>query len=89
MDVKGQATKNFWLIQKREPNPAHFFILVYLPKDCDPPWYFILSSDELMKKRQEYAESIISRGRNYRDDLGGINWATALQYRDKWDCLPQ
>ncbi|HHY35748.1 MAG TPA: hypothetical protein GX510_09020 [Firmicutes bacterium] len=89
VDVKGQATKNFWLIQKREANPAaHFFILVYLPKSYDPPWYFIVPSDELMKKREEYARKIISRGRPYRDDLGGINWSTAHEYRDKWDCLP-
>lgn len=89
VDVKGQSTKNFWLIPRREPNPNHYFILVYLPNDMDsPPRYFVLSSDELMKRREEYKESVLHRGR-YRDDLGGINWTTAFDYENKWENLPK
>ncbi|MFZ5768640.1 MAG: hypothetical protein ACOY3F_08090 [Bacillota bacterium] len=88
VDVKGQSTKNFWLIQKREPNPAHFFVLVYLPSDLGPPRYFIVPSDELMRRREEYRTRIISKGARYRDELGGINWSTASQYENNWGCLP-
>jgi hypothetical protein len=88
VDVKGQSTKNFWLTQPRPSNPDHYFILVYLPKDYEKPKYFIISSDELMRKREEYKNRVIHKGR-YRDDLGGINWSTAFDYEDKWDSLPK
>lgn len=88
VDIKGQSTKNFWLIQRRERNPNHYFILVYLPNNLGTPRYFVLSSDELMKRREEHRESVLSKGR-YRDDLGGINWSTAFDYENKWDNLPK
>lgn len=87
VDVKGQSTRNFWLIQRRDILLNHFFILVYLPKGNMPPEYYIMSSAELMKKREEYKENVVHRGK-YRDELGGINWSTALQYKDNWDALP-
>jgi len=88
VDVKGQSTKNFWLIQPRDLNPNHYFILVYLPNNLTTPRYFVLSSDELMKRREEYRESVLPKGR-YRDDLGGINWSTAFDYENRWDNLPK
>ncbi len=88
VDVKGQSTRNFWLVQRREPRDDLFFVLVYLPKKHAPPKFYILSSKELMARREEYREHIESRGGKYRDDLGGINWATALEYEDRWDVLP-
>jgi hypothetical protein len=87
VDVKGQSTKNFWLIQPRIPNPEHFFILVFLPKQSSPPQYFIMSSDELMRRSDEYKQSVLSRGK-YRDDLGDINWSTAFDGEGRWDNLP-
>jgi hypothetical protein len=88
VDVKGQSTKNFWLIQPRPSIPDHFFILVYLSKDHAAPKYFILSSDELMRKREEYKDSVMHR-RKYQDELGGINWTAAFDYEGKWETLPE
>jgi hypothetical protein len=88
VDVKGQSTRNFWLVQTRPPNPNHFFVLVYLPPEFAPPRFFVLSSDELMRRRNEYRQSVEYRGK-YRDDLGGINWKTAFDYEDKWIALPE
>ena len=90
VDVKGQSTKNFWIIRKREPQHDLFYILVYLPKDLgEPPWFFVLTSDELMKRRDEYKEHTLRRGRKCREDFAGMNWSTPLRYRDKWDSLTQ
>jgi hypothetical protein len=88
VDVKGQSTKNFWLIQQRVLDPGHFFILVFLSAQYAPPQYFIISSDELMCLREEYKQSALARRGKYGDDLGGINWSTALRYGGKWDTLP-
>ena len=87
VDVKGQSTKSFWLIKDRPQNPNHYFVLVYLPRDFQTPRYCIVSSNELMKRREEYKQSILPKGR-YRDDLGGINWSTAFDYAEKWENLP-
>ena len=87
VDVKGQSNKSFWLIQPRPSSSDHYFMLVYLTKNGEMPTYFILSSDELMKKREEYKQHVLHKGR-YRDDLGGINWTTAFDYKDKWEALP-
>ena len=88
VDVKRQSTKNFWLIQRRIAQDDLFYFLVYLPKNAEYPNFFILSSSELMSRREEYKRHIESRSGKYRDDMGGINWSTALQYKDKWDILP-
>jgi hypothetical protein len=92
VDVKGQSTKNFWLIQGREPDDDLFYILVYLSTKNDYPDYFIISGSELMLKRNEYneyKEHINAKSGKYRDDLGGINWSTCLPYKDKWENLPK
>jgi len=88
VDVKGQSTRNFWLIQRRGHSPNHFFILVFLPKNLEQAEYFILSSVELMKRRAEYEVQSKKRGK-YRDDMGGINFKTAYDYKDEWGSLPQ
>jgi hypothetical protein len=87
IDVKGQSSKNFWLVQRREANDKHFFVLVYLPPGFKPPQYFILSNDQLMKHRAEYEAEAMARGK-YRDELGGMNWATARPYEGQWGALP-
>jgi hypothetical protein len=87
VDVKGQSTKSFWLIQRRGVLKNHFFILVYLPPELAQPRFFILSSVELMQRRDDYEQQSIARGK-YRDSLGGMNWSTAHEYEDRWSVLP-
>ena len=88
VDVKGQSTRNFWLVQRREGNANHYFVLVYLPPHFEPPQFFVLSSKQLMTHRGEYEVASKARGK-YRDDLGGMNFTTALPHRDKWNVLPR
>ncbi len=88
IDVKGQSSRNFWLIQRRDPDPRHFFVLVYLPPEFETPRFFILSSARLMKHRAAYETASKARGK-YKDNLGGMNWATALPHEDQWDVLPK
>lgn len=94
VDVKGQATKSFWLIRERELKDDLFYILVYLPKGGESPQYYIFSCGELMREREAYRNYIEKRysdgkGKRYREDFGGINWSTALKYKDRWDILPE
>ncbi len=89
IDVKGQSTKNYWLIQNREPDNNLFYILVYLSQKNDYPDFFIISGSDLMLKRDEYKEHINAKSGRYRDELGGINWSTCLPYKNKWDNLPK
>ena len=90
VDVKGQSTRNSWLIQKREIRDDLYFVLVYLPRDlAEPPTFFVLTCAEMMEKRAEYRAHIESQGGKYRDDMGGFNWATAFEYEERWDVLPR
>lgn len=73
VDVKGLAIRNFWLVQRRIPKDDLFYVFVYLPKSSEAPRFFILSSKELMGKREEYRKHIERRGDRYREELGGIN----------------
>ena len=88
VDVKGQSSRNFWLVQRRPKIANHYFILVYLPPDLLAARYFVLASDELMRRRDEYEQLSNLRGK-YRDDFGGMNWPTAYEYEDRWDALPR
>lgn len=89
VDVKGQSPRNFWLVQTRENRDDLYFVLVYLPKDNQHPHYFILSCAEMLAKRDEYRKHIESRSGKYRDNLGGMNWGTAMANEDCWDTLPK
>lgn len=92
VDVKGQATKNFWLIQKRflEEQKNLFYFLIYMPKDLEKaPNIYIATAKELMAKRDEYKKHIEAKSGKYRDDMGGINWKTASEFENKWDKLPK
>jgi hypothetical protein len=88
VDVKGQSTRNFWLIQRREPGEDLFFVLVYLPQNHQPPKFYIFSSAELMARREEYRQHIESTSGKYDDTLGGINWSTVSKYEGRWSTLP-
>lgn len=87
VEVKGQSTKNFWLIRCHDVDKSHFYVLVFLPTK-GPPEFFILTCEEVQTLRLEYATRMKERGR-YRDELGGLNWTTPLAHRDSWDKLPE
>ena len=88
IDVKAQSTKNFWLIQQRQPTPSHYFVFVYLPKNInDAPWYFIATSTDVMAAWNQYAQIMQNRGK-YNSKLCGVNWTTVFQWRNNWGILP-
>jgi hypothetical protein len=89
VDVKGQSTRSFWLIQNRTIEENLFFIMVYLPKDNLPPQYCLLSCSQIMAERDTYRQHVEQIGTKYRDDLGGMNWSVAFRYKDNWDILPK
>jgi hypothetical protein len=86
--VQGQSTRTFFPIQKRSPHPTVFYILVHLPPKLAAPRFFVFTSDELMRRREEYRKLTESRG-SYHEELGGISWTTALQNEEEWDVLPE
>jgi hypothetical protein len=91
VDVKGHSTKNFWEIKYKKPKEDLFYILVDV--FMNPPIYYILHSEEMMKEWKEYHDYIIKfrkeKGRkppsdNYR---WGIRHTQAIKYKDRWDIL--
>ncbi len=86
VEVKGQASKNFWIIRRHDVDKDHFYALVFLPKTGSPT-FLILTSKEVQTLRDEYAVRMSAKG-SYRDELGGFNWTSPLPHRDRWDKLP-
>lgn len=88
IDVKAQSTKNFWLIQQRQPIPNHYFVFIYLPKKInDPPLFFIATSTDVMAARNQYAQRMQNKG-SYNPKFGGVNWTTVFQWQNNWGILP-
>ncbi len=90
IDVKGQSTKNFWLIRQVEPRDDLYYVFVFLPQG-EQPQYFIFSSKELMKERDDLRNRSLSQGGKWNDKLGGIRWTTSIKsdYKNRWDKLPK
>ena len=89
VDVKGLSTKNFWLIKRREPREELFYVLVYLPRNFEPPKFSILSSANLMEEIDKLKIQYISEGKTWDYDMEGINWSSAFEYENRWDVLPE
>lgn len=88
VDMKGQASRNFWLFQDVKPRDDLYYILVYLPKN-EPPRFFIMSSFEKVKKIKEHEKAVKARGRIYKPYARGFNFSVALEYENQWHKLPQ
>lgn len=89
VDVKGQATKNFWLIKRQEARNDLFYVLVYLPPDYSKPDFFILESLEIVRLWDEHRGKLLSKGKPFSENFLGINWSTPFPFKDKWEKLPR
>lgn len=88
IDVKGQKTKNFWIIKEPKPSDELFYFLIYIPQ-TDSPELYILSSHELFKLWHEYKDRIVGKGGDAGSNIWGINWTTPFPYKNKWEVIPE
>lgn len=88
IDVKGLSSKNFWLVKEHEPQDDLFYILVYLPSDSQPPNFYIISSKEMAKEINALKQQTIDAGKDWTGSGAGINWGTAVPFKDRWNLLP-
>ncbi len=89
IQVKGQATKNFWLFGHVPQRGDLFYVFVYVPSKGGPPQFFVLTAKEAEDERERYREHIRAVKGSYRDDFGGMNWTAAHKYEDHWHVLPE
>jgi hypothetical protein len=85
VDVKGLYRANPWIIKRKTPRAALFYVLAYVPTDA-PNEFFVL--------RQQDADALIAaelKRLNRPEDypVTGFVWKLALQFRDAWDVLPR
>ncbi|MCD2171917.1 hypothetical protein [Rhizobium sp. C4] len=83
IDVKGQKSKNFWQIKKKEPTDNLFYVLAYVPAGASNR-FFIFSQSRLNEKLDEYEVS----GVRFDPRFSGMNWTTAYAQENRWDVLP-
>jgi hypothetical protein len=88
IDVKGQSAKGFWLIRRREARSNYFFVFVYIPPDpATKPTFWVMSSQDAMRYREEREMSDRKSGGKYREELGGFTFVTPLPHENKWEIL--
>lgn len=88
VDVKGLKSQNFWLIQRHDPQPDLFYILVLVPISLNcAPEYFILSSQEMNDEMNNLKAKTIADGKTWTGKGEGINWGQSLKYKNQWDKL--
>lgn len=87
IDIKGQSTKNFWLVKQPNISPQFFYFLIYL--EPTKPKVFILPSSDMFRLWHEYKDRITAKKpTNVSDNIWGINWTTPNPFLDNWECLP-
>ncbi len=89
IDVKGLASKNFWLIRERPAREGLFYVLVYLPPAPEPPQFFILSSETAMAEAATLRLKTLAAGKTWAESGAGLNWGTARLFSDRWNLLPE
>ena len=88
IDIKGQKTKNFWILKEPKPSDELFYLLIYMPQN-NIPELFILNSHTMFKLWHEYKNRIISNGGNEGGNIWGVNWTTPFPFKDNWQEIPK
>jgi hypothetical protein len=86
VDVKGQRTKNFWLIRQQEPRDDLFYVLVYMPtNEYDKDMFFVLNQ----KQVDDLFEARARSGVKVDPPFVGFNLSAPSDFGDKWAILPR
>jgi hypothetical protein len=94
IDIKGQRTGSFWLMNEPKINPDLFYAFVYVPP-IDKPRVFIMDSATTYKIWMEYKDGALERDRVKEIKrkpsayLWGLNWKTPFDFEDRYDLLPR
>ncbi len=88
VDVKGQATHNWWLVSERDDHPD-YYILVYVPAAGNQPEYFLLTGAEMAAEMELVRQDALAKDQVWTGKGSGISWRTGATYLDKWNTLPQ
>lgn len=87
IDVKGQRTKNFWIMKEPRSSDELFYFLIYLETE-GLARLFILDSIEMSRLWHEYKNRILKNS-GKDDNIWGVNWITPFPYENNWDALPR
>ena len=85
VDVKGLASKNYFLVKKKTTHESLFYVLVRVGKKRGDDDFFVLSQqqvNELIEKQREKDEE---KG---KVPLSGFGWAACMPFEDRWSVLP-
>jgi hypothetical protein len=85
IDVKGLYRANPWVIKRKPPRAALFYVLAFVPTDA-PNEFFVL--------KQKDADALIAgelKRLKRPDDypMTGFVWKLADKFRNKWNALPR
>lgn len=84
IDVKGLYKKNPWLIKRKKPRTALFYVLTYLEAD-KPNRFFVMSQREVNRSISLELRRLC-RQADY--PVTGFVWSAGLRFENRWDRLP-
>lgn len=88
VEVKAMSTRNFWRYRRIEPEDDLMYVFVYLGDDR--PHYYILTSMEAAKEREEYFNSQRPEKRVEPDAPNwGARFSQIERYEDAWGTIPR
>lgn len=90
--VTSLSRPNAWIIPDPENNNA-FFVLVFKPAG-EPPVFFVLSQEEMLKEKQRHQSAMKNHLREYSNpdlEKKGLSFRQPDRYgyKNKWDTLPK
>lgn len=90
IDVKGLMNKNnAWIVPHIKPVPNQFYVLVYLPPDLSYPWFYVGSSESLLKLMIENKKITLEKDLKWDEHWAGFYMKDIVSYKDRWDLLPK
>jgi hypothetical protein len=88
VDVKGQSSRNQWIIGIKEDVPMLFYILVLVGSARDKDCFFVLRQAEAKRLIQENAEAHPHQKPLNPKGFSGFSFSAAVPFKDQWDNLP-
>ncbi len=87
VECKGQSTRNFWRLQRHEPDENRYYTLVCVPPELAPQ-FFVLTNNKCQELREDYKVTTVAKGGKYHERFGGFNWTAPIPHKDCWSILP-
>jgi hypothetical protein len=84
IEVKGQATPQYWQMEKKIPHDKLFYVFAYVPDGEERNRFFVMDQKTVDRLIDEH----YAAGGNSSKHRWGIQWRVIEGYENNWEILP-